>query len=414
MAAQKVITDEKLIDELLTRGVENIYPDRESLKKKLMSGERIRLYCGFDPTAESLHIGHGIQIKKLEEFRRLGHEVIFLYGGFTAMIGDPTDKSQARKALTAIEVKKNMIGWKSQIRNIIDVRKISFKNNFDWLSKLSFADLLKLSSEFSVQQMMERDMFQDRIKNEKPIYTNEFMYPLMQAYDSVAMDVDLEIGGNDQTFNMLAGRTLMRKMKNKEKFVLTTKLLEDPTGKKMGKTEGNMIALTDSAEDMFGKVMSWTDGMIVPALEIVTDVPMEMVKDVEVKLKDGSLNPRDAKLDLAYEVVKIYLGEKEAEKGREHFKRVIQDKEKPEEILEVKIEADPKASGGASKKIGVLDLFSHSGLTASNGEARRLIAEKALRIDDVLVELADLHVEIPAGGLLLQKGKRHFVRIVRK
>lgn len=406
MKLPKVVTDEKLIDELLTRGVENIYPDRESLKKKLLSGERIRLYCGFDPTASALHIGHGIQIKKLEEFRRLGHEVIFLYGGFTAMIGDPTDKSQARQALSASQVKTNMLGWKSQIRNIIDTRRISFKNNFTWLSKLKFADVIELTSYFTAQQMLTRDMFQKRMTEGKELYLNEFMYPLMQAYDSVAMDIDLEIGGNDQMFNMLAGRTLLRKMKNKEKFVVTTKLLADPSGHKMGKTEGNMIALTDSAADMFGKVMSWTDGMIVPALEIITDVPMAMVKDVESKLKDGSLNPRDAKLDLAYEVVKMYLGDGQAKSGREHFKKVVQDKEKPAEIPEIVIEAD--------KKIGVLDLFSRSGLVTSNGEARRLITERALRIDDVVVELADLQVEIPAVGLLLQKGKRYFVRVFKK
>lgn len=406
MKLPKVVTDEKLIDELLTRGVENIYPDRESLKKKLLSGERIRLYCGFDPTASALHIGHGIQIKKLEEFRRLGHEVIFLYGGFTAMIGDPTDKSQARQALSASQVKTNMLGWKSQIRNIIDTRRISFKNNFTWLSKLKFADVIELTSYFTAQQMLTRDMFQKRMTEGKELYLNEFMYPLMQAYDSVAMDIDLEIGGNDQMFNMLAGRTLLRKMKNKEKFVVTTKLLADPSGHKMGKTEGNMIALTDSAADMFGKVMSWTDGMIVPALEIITDVPMAMVKDVESKLKDVSLNPRDAKLDLAYEVVKMYLGDGQAKSGREHFKKVVQDKEKPAEIPEIVIEAD--------KKIGVLDLFSRSGLVTSNGEARRLITERALRIDDVVVELADLQVEIPAVGLLLQKGKRYFVRVFKK
>lgn len=405
MRNKTVITDSKLIDELLTRGVENVYPDKESLRKKLLSGERIRLYCGFDPTAASLHIGHGIQIKKLEEFRRLGHEVIFLYGGFTAMIGDPTDKAEARKVLTKEEVKKNMQGWKGQIKHIIDVRKISFKNNNDWLSKLSFAELLKLSSFFTAQQTLARGMFKDRLAEGKDLFLNEFMYPLMQAYDSVAMDVDLEIGGNDQMFNMLAGRTLMRKMKNKEKFVMTTRLLEDPNGKKMGKTEGNMIALTDSAEDMFGKVMSWTDGMIVPAYEIVTDIPLELVNNIKAKLADGSMNPRDAKLNLAYEIVKIFLGEKAAEKGKENFKRVIQDKEKPEEIPEIKIDQD---------EIGVLDLFVKAGLASSNGEVRRLITEKGIRIDDHIINAADLQVKLTAEGKLLQRGKRQFAKVMKK
>jgi len=405
MAVQKVITDEKLIDELLDRGVENIYPDRESLKKKLMSGERIRLYCGFDPTAESLHIGHGIQIKKLEEFRRLGHEVIFLYGGFTAMIGDPTDKGEARKVLTKEEVKNNMRGWKSQIRHIIDVRKISFKNNNDWLSKLSSAELLRLSSYFTAQQTLARGMFKDRLAEGKDLFLNEFMYPLMQAYDSVALDVDLEIGGNDQMFNMLAGRTLMKKMKNKEKFVLTTKLLEDPTGKKMGKTEGNMITLIDSPEDMFGKVMSWPDTMIAVALEILTDVPMAEVEEIKKQIEGGA-NPRDAKIKLAYEVVKIYLGEAAAQKGQAYFKRVIQDKDKPLEIPEVKIDF-------SGDKIGVVELFAKAGLVSSNGETRRLVAEKGLRINDRTVESFEEQIAIPKEGVLLQRGKKQFVKAIK-
>lgn len=407
MKKSSVNTDEKLIDELLSRGVENIYPDRETLKKKLKSGERLKLYCGFDPTAESLHIGHGIQIKKMEEFRRLGHEVIFLYGGFTAMIGDPTDKAQARKVLTQQEVKKNMSGWQKQIKNLIDTKKITFKNNAAWLSKLDLAGLLKISACFTAQQMLSRDMFQKRIEEGKDLYLTEFMYPLMQAYDSVAMDVDLEIGGNDQMFNMLAGRTLMKKLRNKEKFVLTTKLLADPSGVKMGKTEGNMIALSDCAQDMFGKVMSWTDGMIVPALEIVTDVPMELVSEIENKLKSGEMNPLDAKLDLAYEVVKMYLGDKEAESGRAYFKRVVQAKEKPAEIPEITLDS-------AEGKIGVLDLVVKAGLAKSNSEARRLITEGALRLDDVLVASVDLQIAIPEDGILIQKGKRHFVRVFKR
>jgi tyrosyl-tRNA synthetase len=335
MMKPKIITDEKAVEELLSRGTENCYPDRETIKKALMSGKRLRLYCGFDPTAASLHIGHGIQIKKLEQFRKLGHEVIFLYGGFTAMIGDPTDKAQARKVLTAAQVRKNMAGWKKQIANVIDIKKVTFKNNAAWLSKLKFSGVLELTAYFTAQQMLARDMFQKRLEEGKDLYLNEFMYPLMQAYDSVAMDVDMEIGGNDQMFNMLAGRTLMKKMKGKEKFVLTTKLLADPTGKKMGKTAGNMIELDNSPEDMFGKVMSWPDTMLEIAFEILTDIPMEEVAEIMKDLTNGA-NPRDAKLKLAHEVVRVYLGEKAAEAASENFKRVFQDKQKPLEIEEVK------------------------------------------------------------------------------
>lgn len=400
-----VITEESKVEEFLGRGIENFYPDREAVKKALMSGKRLRIYCGFDPTAEALHIGHGIQIRKLEKLRQLGHEVIFLYGGFTAMVGDPTDKAQARKVLTASQVKKNAMGWKDQIKNITDTKKIIFKNNHDWLSKLKFADVLELTALFTAQQMLARDMFQKRLEEGKDLYLNEFMYPLMQAYDSVAMDVDMELGGNDQMFNMLAGRTLMKKMKNKEKFVITTRLLEDPSGKKMGKSEGNAISLTDSAEDMFGKVMSWPDTVITVAMEILTDIPMEEIKDWEKKMAEG-VNPRDAKMALAYEVVKIYKGEEAANKGKDNFIRVFQEKEKPLEILEVKIDFE-------GDEIGVLDLFVKAGLTSSNGEGRRLITEKGLRIDDKLVEEVDKRVSIPESGLLLQRGKKQFARVIK-
>ncbi len=400
-----VITDELKIEEFLSRGIENFYPDRETVKKALMSGRRLRIYCGFDPTAEALHIGHGIQIRKLEKLRQLGHEVIFLYGGFTAMIGDPTDKAQARKILTASQVKKNARGWKDQIKNIIDIKKIIFKNNYDWLSKLKFADILELTSLFTAQQMLARDMFQKRLEEGKDLYLNEFMYPLMQAYDSVAMDVDMELGGNDQMFNMLAGRTLMKKMKNKEKLVITTKLLEDPSGKKMGKSEGNAVSLTDSAEDMFGKVMSWPDTFITLGMEILTDIPMSEIKDWEKKMAEGA-NPRDAKMVLAYEVVKIYKGETAANKGKDNFIRVFQEKEKPLEIPEVKVDF-------AGDEIGVLDLFVKAGLTSSNNEGRRLIIEKGLRINDKLIEEIDKRVLIPKEGLLLQRGKKQFVRVIK-
>lgn len=400
-----VITEESKIEEFLGRGIENFYPDRETVKKALMSGKRLRIYCGFDPTAESLHIGHGVQIRKLEKLRQLGHEVIFLYGGFTAMVGDPTDKAQARKVLTASQVKKNAMGWKDQIKNITDTKKIIFKNNHDWLSKLKFADVLELTALFTAQQMLARDMFQKRLEEGKDLYLNEFMYPLMQAYDSVAMDVDMELGGNDQMFNMLAGRTLMKKMKNKEKLVITTSLLEDPSGKKMGKSEGNAVSLTDSAEDMFGKVMSWPDTIIAVAMEILTDIPMAEIKDWEKRMAEG-VNPRDAKMALAHEVVKVYKGEEAANKGKDNFIRVFQEKEKPLEIPEVKIDFE-------GDKIGVLDLFVKAGLTSSNGEGRRLIVERGLRIDDKIVEEVDKRVSIPEGGLLLQRGKKQFARVIK-
>jgi len=404
----RVITDENKIEEVLSRGVEHIYPDKASLKKLLMSGKRIRLYCGYDPTATTLHIGHGITIRKLAKFLELGHEVIFLFGDFTAQVGDPTDKLAARKPLTHKEVMKNLAGWKKQIGHIINLQKVIFKFNSRWLSKLSFAELLKLSSYFTAQQMLSRGMFKERMSQGKDLYLNEFMYPIMQAYDSVAMDVDLEIGGNDQMFNMLAGRTLMKKMKNKEKLVLTTKLLEDPTGKKMGKSEGNMITLLDTPSDMYGKIMSWSDEMILPSFEILTDVSDETLAEVKLALQVGKSNPRDLKMQLAREVVKIYKNDKLAIEAEANFKRVFQEGQKPQDIPEIKIELENK-----DNKIGVLDLFVMASLAKSNSEVRRLIKEGAIKINDQKIIAEDLEIHIPPEGLLLQKGKKQFARVVR-
>ncbi|MEK7072420.1 MAG: tyrosine--tRNA ligase, partial [Patescibacteria group bacterium] len=355
----------------------------------------------------------GITIRKLAQFLELGHEVIFLFGDFTAQVGDPTDKLAARKPLTHKEVMKNLAGWKKQIKNIIDLKKVSFRFNSKWLGKLSFAELLKLSSYFTAQQTLSRGMFKERMSQGKDLYLNEFLYLIMQAYDSVVMDVDLEIGGNDQMFNMLAGRTLMKKMKNKEKFVLTTKLLEDPTGKKMGKSEGNMITLLDTPTDMYGKIMSWPDTMILPAFEILTDISEETLAEVKLELQVKKVNPRDLKMQLAREVVRIYQGDKAAIEAEEDFKRVFQEGQKPEKIEQVKINLSDK-TGDSNGQIGVLDLFVLAGLAKSNSEVRRLIKEGAIKIDDDKIVAEDLEVHIPEEGLLLQKGKKQFIRVMGK
>ena len=239
----KVIIDEKKIEELLTRGVENVYPNKEALKKVLISGRKIKLYFGIDPTGGALHLGHLVQLLKLKKFQDLGHEVVILIGDFTAQIGDPTDKQATRKSLTHKQVLENAKGYKKQISNILDLKKlnINFVHNAKWTNKLTPADMFELASHFTVSNLLSRNMFQERLKAGREVFVHEFLYPIFQAYDAVTMDVDLQIGGNDQMFNMLAGRDLMKRKKYKEMFVLTTKLLVDPTGKKMGKSEGNMI-----------------------------------------------------------------------------------------------------------------------------------------------------------------------------
>jgi len=395
----KIDTDAKKIEDLLSRGVENIYPKKEFLEKELKSGRQLTLYTGYDPTAPSLHIGHGITMLKLRQFQELGHKVIMLIGDFTGMIGDPTDKTSARVKLIREDVLKNCKSYQKQASAVLDFKganKVETKYNGKWLAKMSLEDAMELAAHFTVQQLLERDMFEKRVQEQKPIYLHEFLYPLMQGYDSVAMDVDGEIGGNDQTFNMLAGRTLMREIKHKEKFVLTTKLLTDDSGKKMGKTEGNMIALSDTAEDMFGKVMRWTDSMIMNGFELCTHVPMAEVKEMEKEMKAG-VNPRDLKLRLAFEVTKTFLGEKAAEQGQKYFASVIQSDQKPEDILEIK----PSA-------YDIVTALVEGKLVTSSSEARRAIEQGGVKVNDEKVISFEAVVKI---GDVVQKGKRFFVKV---
>lgn len=395
-----VITDKKQIEELLDRGVENIYPSREFLEKELLSGRRLTLYTGYDPTGPSLHIGHGITMAKLRQFQDLGHKIIMLIGDFTALIGDPTDKTSARQKLTREQVLENCKEYQKQasaILNFTGSNPVEVKYNSEWLSKMTFEDVIDVSSHFTVQRMLERDMFQRRMEEEKPIYLHEFLYPMMQGCDSVAMDVDGEVGGNDQTFNMLAGRNLMKDMKNKEKFVLTTKLLVDGSGKKMGKSEGNAVSLSDSPEDMFGKVMRWTDEMIERGFELCTRVDMDEMKRILLAIHHGA-NPRDAKLRLAYEVTKTFLGEAAAEQGQKHFASVIQSNEKPEDITDL----TPSA-------YDIVTVLVDAGFVKSKTEAKQNIEGGGVKVNDEKVEGFDFMVK---SGDIVQKGKRFFVKIV--
>ena len=403
MGMPKVSTDHKAIEHFLTRGVENVYPNRETVEKALLSGKRLRVYLGVDPTGPSLHLGHVIPMRKLAELQALGHEVILLIGDFTAMIGDPTDKTATRRRLTRAEVLKNAEDYKAQaewIMSFTGKNPATLKYNSSWLSKMTFDDVLELSAQFTVQQLGERDMFEKRMKEGKPVYLNEFLYPVMQAQDSVAMEVDMELGGNDQTFNMLAGRTLMKAVKGKEKFVLTTKLLVDTSGKKMGKTEGNMIALSDSPEDMYGKIMSWTDGMIVQSFELVTDVPADEIADMSTRMADGE-NPMPFKRRLAREIVKALAGEKAAASAEAHFSKVHQSHETPSDMPTFKLRG----------MLSLVDALVGSKLVASKTEARRQIEQGGVKVDGEVIK--DVNAVVKAGNVI-QKGKRHFVRLVGK
>lgn len=392
------------ITNLLDRGVENVYPSRDFLETRLKEGKPLTLYLGIDPTGPDLHLGHAIVLRKMREFQDLGHKLILLIGDFTGMIGDPTDKGATRKRLTRKEVLQNAKKYKTQASKIIRFKgpnKADIRYNSRWLAKMTFNDLVELSANFTVQRMMERDMFENRAKEGKPIYLHEFLYPIMQAYDCVAMNVDGEIGGNDQTFNMLAGRDLMKTMRSKEKFVVTTKLLVDPTGKKMGKSEGNMITLADSAEEMYGKVMSWPDELIIPGMELLTDLSLEEVKSISDTLKNGG-NPRDAKQRLASEVVTFYHSQEAADEALENFTKQFAKGEVPDEMPETVI----------SGSIAIVDLLVENGLCSSNSDARRTIDGGGVKVNGHAIEGYDVEITPTLDvDVIVQKGKRHFLRV---
>jgi len=386
------------IKEFLTRGVSAIFPNEEALEFALKTGKKLRIYNGIDPTG-SLHIGHMVVLKKLRQAQLLGHEIIVLIGDFTAQIGDPTDKKATRKKLTREQVEQNAKSYKKLVGKILDVNHadMKFLHNEEWSNKLKPVDMLELASHFTVQQLIERDMFQQRLKAGKEIYLHEFLYPIFQAYDCVTMDVDMEVGGNDQTFNMLAGRTLMKKVKNKDKFVLATKLLTDPTGKKMGKTEGNVINLDDSAKEIFGKVMAFPDELICIGFELLTDKPMDEIKTLEGNL-NKVVNPRNAKAELAYDIVSQLKGNSEAEKAKENFEKVFSRGELPEDIREFQ----------ASKK-QLKDILVDSKLAISKSESRRLIEQGAVKVDKQMIK--DVEFSISPGEHIISVGKRNFIKV---
>lgn len=397
----KVSTDPAAIEHFLTRSVENVYPNREAVAKALASGKPLTIYSGIDPTGPTLHLGHVIWLKKLAELQAMGHKIIMLVGDFTAMIGDPTDKSATRKILSRKEVLANAKAYKKQASRFLKftgANAAQLKYNSKWLAKMSFSDVVELSAHFTVQQMVERDMFEKRIEEGKPVHLHEFLYPLMQGYDSVAMNVDMEIGGNDQTFNMLAGRTLLREIKQKEKSVITLKLLTDQSGKKMGKSEGNMVAMTDRPSDMYGKVMSWIDGMILPGLELVTGMSADGIADIRTRMSNGE-NPMPFKRQLAREIVNVLVGEKEAAAADAQFSRVHQAHETPTEMQTLKI----------SPGMTLIDALVASNLTPSKSDARRQIEQGGVKVDEQVV--TDVKAVVSVGSVV-QKGKRHFVKLV--
>jgi len=402
----KITTDENLIEKFLTRGVERIYPSVDALRQKLMSGERLRVYQGFDPTGPYLHVGHAIGIRALRILQELGHEVIFLVGDYTAKVGDP-DKDTTRAILSDAIIKKNMAGWKKQAAQLIDFtgkNPVRFERNYTWLSKLKPEDVIRLLSQMTLQQTLARSLFKKRLDEDEEIYLQELLYPLMQGYDSVAMKVDIEIGGADQTFNMLVGRDLCKSYLEKEKFVRTHKMMDAPDGRTMSKTKGNGINLGDSAEDMYGKAMSYPDSAIASGLELLTDISMAVIKEIGNSLTRGE-NPMQYKKMMAFEIVKTIKGKAAAQKAQTYFANTVQKKETPSEITNYELRIT---------NINIVDLLVEVKLAASKSEARRLIEQGGIKVDGEVVKDVNKIIEITKDGVLIQRGKRQFVKIFAK
>jgi tyrosyl-tRNA synthetase len=386
------------IEKLLSRGVAEVI-QVESLTEKLKSGRKLKIKLGVDPTSPDLHLGHVVVLKKLKEFQELGHEIIFLIGDYTTKIGDPSEKNKTRPMLSDEEIAKNTETYIEQVGKIFDTSEVTIKKNSEWLGKLDLAEVLKLASKMTVASILERDDFSKRYKGGTDIGLHELFYPLMQAYDSVELKADVELGGTDQKFNLLAGRELMKKLGLPEQDVMTMPLLIGTDGKmKMSKSLGNYIALNDSPSEMFGKVMSLPDEQIIPYYELVTNITTEGLEVVKCELKEGK-NPRDIKAKLAFLIVELVYDAEQAEASRAEFDRVYKNKEMPSEISEVVVVED---------ELKGVDLIA-AAFNQSKSEAKRLIDQGAVVIENRKIEDPFETIQVKEGIVI--KGGRKFIKI---
>lgn len=392
--------DLQKITRLLNRGTVEVLVKKD-LEKKLLSGRRLNIKFGIDPTGADLHIGHMVVIRKLSEFQELGHNIKLLFGNFTGQIGDPSGKDQTRTMKTQEQLEANAKHYLNQVKKLLDISKIEVVWNADWLGKLHFADVVKLASQFTVSQMLERDMFQQRIKKDQPISVHEFLYPLMVGYDSVALKADVELGGTDQTFNLLAGRPIQKAYGQIPQDIMTVPLLEGTDGHmKMGKTTGNYIGVNEEPNEMFGKIMSIPDHLIIKYFELATKTQADKIANIEKSLKEGE-NPRNVKIELAKTIVEEYHDKTAATKAEAEFIKIFSNKELPTAIEIHKFSV---------VKINILDLLAETGLAPSKSEARRLIKGNAVSIDNQKINNPDLIIDLKKEKLI-QVGKRKFLKI---
>ncbi|PIZ76151.1 tyrosine--tRNA ligase [Candidatus Peregrinibacteria bacterium CG_4_10_14_0_2_um_filter_38_24] len=389
---------------LLERGVVEVIV-KEELEKKLNSGKKLRIKFGIDPTGSDLHIGHGVVLRKLKQFQDRGDTAILLIGDYTARIGDPTGKSETRKTLTEEQIKENMKHYIEQASKILDLKKLEIRYNSEWFGKMNMAQILELTTKRTVSQMLQREDFKNRLKNNQDISVTELLYPLMQGYDSVMLESDVELGGTDQTFNMLVGRDMQKNYGCKTiQDIITVPILEGTDGiEKMSKTYNNYIGFSESPKEIYGKAMSIPDNMIIKYFELATEISFEDLKTIEKALKQGE-NPKNLKMRLARELVALYHDKKSAETAEKEFTEIFSNKGKPEEIEKIKL------SGKIHK---LVDLLVETKLTTSKGEARRLIEQGGLKVDDE--KIIDINAELDTSKeRLIQAGKRKFIKVIGK
>ncbi|HLT20550.1 MAG TPA: tyrosine--tRNA ligase [Thermomicrobiales bacterium] len=402
-ATPQIITDDERIERLLNYGTVTVEV-RESLVRKLKSGRQLRVKMGFDPSAPDIHIGHAVGMRKLREFQDLGHKVVIIVGDWTAQIGDPSGRSSQRRMLSPEEVRVNAQTYLDQFFMVVDddPQKIEIAWQSSWFEDFSLADVLHLTSKFTVAQMLTREDFRTRLENETPIGIVEFLYPLLQAYDSVAVRADVEMGGTDQTFNLLVGRDIQREMGQEPQDILTVPILVGLDGvQKMSKSLGNYVGLTDPPNEMYGKLMSIPDSILDDYLLLAAALPDDEIAALRAGLADGSAHPRDVKDRMAASVVARYHSPEAAEAARAEFERVFRERQVPEDIPEFDI----------SYPATVVAMLRRAGFAASNNEARRLVQQGGVRIDGERVSDPDVELSFD-GPVVLQAGRRRFARML--
>lgn len=393
----KISTNKKQIKELLTRGVNEVI-DLAHLKQILLSGKKLRIKFGIDPTSPNIHLGRAVPLMKLKDLQQLGHQVVFIIGDFTGTIGDTSDKKTERPMLSEKEVERNMRTYIAQAEKILDIKETEIHYNSKWLTKLGYAEIGRQANQFSLAEFINRENIKKRLTKGTRVSLREVLYPLMQGYDSVAVKSDVEIGGTDQRFNLLAGRALQVYYKQQPQDILMVNLILGTDGRKMSSSWGNTINLTDKPNDMFGKIMSLSDDLMISYFLHCTRVPMEQVEEYNEQLRKNKVNPRNIKMKLAHEITKMYWGERKATEARDFFINVFQEKNIPSQIRETKL---------ANKNI--IEILVQSKLAQSKSEARRLINQKGIKVDGKIIESPE---EVIKSGSIVQKGKRYFIKII--